>query len=175
MIAHDKEVFDVAFNPKSADIFASVGAEGSIRLFDTRSLDHSTILYETGDAQPLLRLAWNPLDNNYVACFGVDSRQVVIVDVRSAAVPVAILSDQSGGGSISSMRWAPHNSGWLAVSDSDGLKLWDVSQNVSHPAWSLPDHHQFNFNGTLQNLVWPSNAPDWIAASTATDIHLIKL
>lgn len=171
MIAHDKEVFDVAFNPKSADIFASVGAEGSIRLFDTRSLDHSTILYETGDAQPLLRLAWNPLDNNYIACFGVDSQQVVIVDVRSAAVPVAILSDHTAG--ISSMRWAPHNSGWLAVADPAGLKLWDVSQNVSQPSWALPSA---NFTqGTLQNIVWPSTAPDWLAASTATDIHLIKL
>ena len=97
------------------------------------------------------------------------------MDVRSAAVPVAILSDQSGGGPVSSMRWAPHNSGWLAVSDTAGLKLWDVSQNVSQPAWSLPDPREFNFNGPLQNLVWPTNAPDWIAASTATDVHLIKL
>ena len=89
------------------------------------------------------------------------------MDVRSAAVPVAILSDQSGGGPVSSMR--------LAVSDTAGLKLWDVSQNVSQPAWSLPDPREFNFNGPLQNLVWPTNAPDWIAASTATDVHLIKL
>ena len=171
MIAHDKEVFDVAFNPKSADIFASVGAEGSIRLFDTRSLDHSTILYETADAQPLLRLAWNPLDNNYVACFGVDSGQVIIVDVRSAAVPVAILSDHIGG--ISAMRWAPHNSGWLAVTDTAGLKLWDVSQNVNQPSWALPSSSLSQ--GTLQNLVWPSSAPDWIATSTATEIHILKL
>ena len=167
LIAHDKEVFDVAFNPKSTDIFASVGAEGSIRLFDTRALDHSTILYETTDAQPLLRLSWNPLDNNYVACFGVDSGQVIIVDVRSAAVPVAILSNHIN---ISAMHWAPHNSGWLTVSDSAGLKLWDVSQNVIQPSWALPSP-----NGTLQNLVWPSTASDWLAASTATDIHLIKL
>jgi DDB1- and CUL4-associated factor 7 len=167
LIAHDKEVFDVAFNPKSAFVFASVGAEGSIRLFDTRSLDHSTILYETTDAQPLLRLAWNPLDNNYVACFGLDSDQIIIVDVRSAAVPVAILP---GHGGISAMHWAPHNSGWLAASDKSGLKLWDVSQNVNQPGWALPAT-----TGTIQSLVWPENAPDWIAASTATDIHLIKL
>ena len=108
-----------------------------------------------------------------MSCFGVDSQQVVIVDVRSAAVPVAILADQSGSSPISSMRWAPHNSGWLAVADAAGLKLWDVSQNVALPSWSLTDQAQFN--GTLQNLVWPANAPDWIAASTATDVHLIKL
>lgn len=36
LIAHDKEVFDVAFSPTSADSFVSVGADGSLRLFDIR-------------------------------------------------------------------------------------------------------------------------------------------
>lgn len=36
LIAHDKEVFDVAFAPNRSDTFVSVGAEGSLRLFDTR-------------------------------------------------------------------------------------------------------------------------------------------
>jgi WD repeat-containing protein 68 len=135
-------------------------------LFDTRALDHSTILYETGDAQPLLRLAWNPLDNNYVACFGVDSQQVVIVDVRSAAVPVAILNGHS---SASSMNWAPHNSGWIAVSDLQGVKLWDVSQNVVQPTWHLPT------SKAVQKIVWPSSAPDWMALSTNSVIQIVKL
>lgn len=93
------------------------------------------------------------------------------MDIRSAAVPVAILSDHLGG--VSSIRWAPHNSGWIAVTDPSGLKLWDVSQNVSSPSWALPSS-SFT-QSTLQNLIWPSTAPDWIAASTATDIHIIKL
>lgn len=36
LIAHDKEVFDVAFSPISPDSFVSVGADGSLRLFDVR-------------------------------------------------------------------------------------------------------------------------------------------
>ena len=35
LIAHDKEVYDIAFQ-KGTDIFASVGADGSLRLFDLR-------------------------------------------------------------------------------------------------------------------------------------------
>ncbi|KAI8853739.1 WD40-repeat-containing domain protein [Chytridium lagenaria] len=46
LIAHDKEVFDVAF-ARGTDVFASVGADGSVRMFDLRALDHSTIIYET--------------------------------------------------------------------------------------------------------------------------------
>jgi WD repeat-containing protein 68 len=36
LIAHDKEVYDIAFNPKDAEVFASVGADGSVRMFDLR-------------------------------------------------------------------------------------------------------------------------------------------
>jgi len=36
LIAHDKEVYDVAFYTGSTDIFASVGADGSVRMFDLR-------------------------------------------------------------------------------------------------------------------------------------------
>ena len=35
LIAHDKEVYDMAF-AKGTDIFASVGADGSVRIFDLR-------------------------------------------------------------------------------------------------------------------------------------------
>eukprot|EP00599_Poterioochromonas_sp_BG-1_P013980 CAMPEP_0173164130 /NCGR_PEP_ID=MMETSP1105-20130129/20356_1 /TAXON_ID=2985 /ORGANISM="Ochromonas sp., Strain BG-1" /LENGTH=217 /DNA_ID=CAMNT_0014084365 /DNA_START=30 /DNA_END=680 /DNA_ORIENTATION=+ len=66
LIAHDKEVYDIAF-ACGKDIFGSVGADGSLRMFDLRSLEHSTILYETPDLSPLLRLAWNKQDPNYIA------------------------------------------------------------------------------------------------------------
>ncbi|GAA5916076.1 uncharacterized protein JCM6883_003075 [Sporobolomyces salmoneus] len=46
LIAHDREVYDVAWSPASREVFASVGADGSVRMFDLRSLEHSTILYE---------------------------------------------------------------------------------------------------------------------------------
>merc|ERR1719439_349262 len=58
LIAHDKEVYDIAF-ARGTDVFASVGADGSVRMFDLRSLEHSTIIYETPDLSSLLRLSWN--------------------------------------------------------------------------------------------------------------------
>lgn len=36
LIAHDRDVYDVAFTHHSPDMFASVGADGTIRLFDLR-------------------------------------------------------------------------------------------------------------------------------------------
>jgi WD repeat-containing protein 68 len=49
LIAHDKEVFDVRFCAGSVDVFVSCGADGSVRMFDLRSLEHSTIIYEPAD------------------------------------------------------------------------------------------------------------------------------
>lgn len=131
LIAHDKEVFDVACSPIRSDMFVSVGAEGSLRLFDTRyfahmhththtytysisrNLDHSTILFETRDASPLVRVAWNPTDARYIACFGLDSADVNIIDTRAPAIPVAVLGGHAAGTSVSCCRWAPHSSGHL--------------------------------------------------------------
>lgn len=81
LIAHDKEVFDVRFCAGSVDTFVSCGADGSVRMFDLRSLEHSTIIYEPSEkgdrvspanspgspqhtmsyAPPLLRLAGTSL------------------------------------------------------------------------------------------------------------------
>lgn len=81
LIAHDEEVYDITW-ARGTDIFASVGADGSVRMFDLRSLDHSTIIYETPDKKPLLRLAWNKQDPNYLATFMMDSPKAIILDVR---------------------------------------------------------------------------------------------
>jgi len=57
LIAHDKEVYDIAFSKAGGgrDMFASVGADGSVRMFDLRHLEHSTIIYEDPQHTPLLR------------------------------------------------------------------------------------------------------------------------
>ena len=58
LIAHDKEVFDVRFCAQSVDVFVSCGADGSVRMFDLRSLEHSTIIYEPSDKPD--KNGWSP-------------------------------------------------------------------------------------------------------------------
>lgn len=57
-----------------ASIF--VGADGSVRMFDLRHLEHSTIIYEDPQHTPLLRLAWNKQDPNYLATVAMDACEV---------------------------------------------------------------------------------------------------
>lgn len=46
-----QEVYDIAFSRAGGgrDMFASVGADGSVRMFDLRHLEHSTIIYEVNN------------------------------------------------------------------------------------------------------------------------------
>lgn len=95
LIAHDKEVYDIAFSRAGGgrDMFASVGADGSVRMFDLRHLEHSTIIYEDPQHTPLLRLAWNKQDPNYLATVAMDACEVIILDVRVPCTPVARLNN----------------------------------------------------------------------------------
>lgn len=81
LIAHDKEVYDIAFSRAGGgrDMFASVGADGSVRMFDLRHLEHSTIIYEDPQHRPLLRLAWNRQDPSYLATISMDACEVFYV------------------------------------------------------------------------------------------------
>jgi WD repeat-containing protein 68 len=131
LIAHDREVYDVAWLPGSTDIFVSVGADGSLRAFDLRSLEHSTILYETPapknvplptsnpsasarpPTSPLLRIAFNPSDSNYMSTFHMDGSDVQILDMRSPGQPVIELRGHQGP--INALGWGSADHPLLAT------------------------------------------------------------
>jgi len=58
------------------------GADGSVRMFDLRHLEHSTIIYEDPQHQPLLRLAWNKQDPNYLATMAMDALEVSLLSCK---------------------------------------------------------------------------------------------
>ena len=66
------------------------GADGSVRMFDLRHLEHSTIIYEDPQHQPLLRLAWNKQDPNYLATMAMDALEVAILDFSPISLPYSL-------------------------------------------------------------------------------------
>jgi len=90
LIAHDKEVFDVRFCANSVDVFVSCGADGSVRMFDLRSLEHSTIIYE-------------PSEKNNEKCKYRDSSRLVGIKAISASSP----GNMSPTTSQQTMSYAP--------------------------------------------------------------------
>ncbi|KAJ4900489.1 Protein TRANSPARENT TESTA GLABRA 1 [Raphanus sativus] len=124
LIAHDKEVHDIAWG--EARVFASVSADGSVRIFDLRDKEHSTIIYESPQPDtPLLRLAWNKQDLRYMATILMDSNKVVILDIRSPTMPVAELERHQG--SVNAIGWAPQSCKHICSGGDDAQALiWEL-------------------------------------------------
>lgn len=94
-------------------------------------MEHSTIIYEDPSRTPLLRLAWNKQDPNYLATMAMDSTEVqseivffylyqkrncktcfflkvIILDIRIPCQPVAHLNNHRA--CVNGLAWAPHSS-----------------------------------------------------------------
>ncbi|PHH65374.1 hypothetical protein CDD81_2478 [Ophiocordyceps australis] len=184
LIAHDKEVYDVRFCANSVDVFVSCGQDGSVRMFDLRSLEHSTIIYEpTGKEDrgtdnggrvspsaaqqtmtsppPLLRLATSPHDTHLLATFAVDSSTIRILDVRQPGQ--ALLELRGHTGPINCLEWSPLRRGTL-VSGADDCQVlvWDLlSSNASSTVNGTPqqDNHRtpiacWECDYEIGNLAW---------------------
>lgn len=116
LIAHDKEVYDIAWG--GPGIFASVSADGSVRVFDLRDKQHSTIIYESPQPDtPLLRLGWNKQDPRFMATILMDSCKVVILDIRYPTVPVAELERHQA--CVNAVAWAPHSACHICTAGDD--------------------------------------------------------
>ena len=74
-------MYDISFSP-NVHVFGSVGADGSARQFDLRNLEHSTVLYETANATPILKICLNKLDINQVAVIAMDNNFITVLDTR---------------------------------------------------------------------------------------------
>ncbi|KAI3635548.1 hypothetical protein MIR68_006186 [Amoeboaphelidium protococcarum] len=153
LIAHDREVYDLAFSSFNPEVFASVGADGSMRMFDLRNLEHSNILYETVDQSPLLRLCWNKLDSNLIATFQHGSSgAVVVVDIRMPATAYCELSH--------GINLVPKGQMMHQTSDSVGNQhhqhqQYKRQQNVNGIEWSAGVAHNLCSVGQDgQALVW---------------------
>ncbi|CCC70999.1 hypothetical protein NCAS_0G01120 [Naumovozyma castellii] len=135
LIAHDSEVYDVRFLTQSTQLFASCGGDGSVRVFDLRSLAHSTIIYEppVSDLNPdtsqfaLLRLEPSPHDPNVMATFAADSNKILILDMRNPESPLMILEGHSA--SVNQIKWHPIKRNVLLSGGDDCQVLyWDLNK-----------------------------------------------
>ncbi|OLL23302.1 DDB1 and CUL4-associated factor 7 [Neolecta irregularis DAH-3] len=151
LIAHDREVFDVGFLYGSTDIFASVGSDGSVRMFDLRALEHSTIIYEGVNPAPLLRLSMNPRDANFIATFHADSSSIQILDIRNPGVSFLELTAHVGN--VNCISWQPDSRTVLASGGDDcQILIWDVEKDAGFPkkeptlSWSS--------DWEINNLAW---------------------
>ena len=170
LIAHDKEVYDIAF-ACGRHVFGTVGADGSLRIFDLRSLDRSTILYETPKLTPLLRLAWNKQDSNYLATIQADSNKAIILDIRVPSVPVAELDGHRAA--INGIAWAPHSAYHICTcSDDKQALIWDMTATptvIEEPILA------YSAGGEINQVQWSASHKDWVGIAYNDEVQILRV
>lgn len=201
LIAHDREVFDVTFTAGSVDVFASVGADGSVRLFDLRALEHSTIIYESpsvgrtphsgrspagvkkggsspsgSSPAPLLRLSACERDENLLATFHVDSNVIQVLDIRQPGSPILELDAHVA--SVNAVQWSPQSRNLLASAGDDSqVLIWDCNAPVESSNGSSRLREPalaWTADSEVNNISWGPGG-DRVAATLGKIVQALKI
>ena len=178
LIAHDREVYDFAWG--GAGVFASVSADASVRVFDLRDKDHSTIIYESPNSDtPLLRLAWNRQDPRYLATIALDSPKTLVLDIRFPTAPVAELGRHTAA--VNAITWAPHSPQHLCTAADDATAvIWDLSGLPQTPGQApvgpgLEPILAYNAGSEVNQLQWSVAQPEWVSVCFANKTQILRV
>jgi WD repeat-containing protein 68 len=173
LIAHDKEVYDIAWG--GPEVFASVSADGSVRVFDLRDKDHSTIIYESPTPDtPLLRLGWNKQNPRYMATMEMDSSKVVVLDIRFPTLPVEELRRHTAP--VNTIAWAPHSSSHICTAGDDSQALiWDLSSMSQPSDGGIDPILAYGAGAEISQLQWSATQPDWIGIAFGKSLQILRV
>lgn len=123
MITHDKEVFDVDFCPDGNN-FVTVGADSTARLFDTRNLTESSIIYD--HEEPLIWIGWNNSSTSHIlAITSLTGKDIILIDIWQPILPVSKLSFHKEP--VYNLVWSPDSPFLLcSISGDKHAYLWNV-------------------------------------------------
>lgn len=179
-ITQDQEAYDVSFSKHGSgrEVFVTVGGNGTVKLFDLRGSGASTTLHEKDcllmpgfTNKALVRVACNKQDSNLVATFGINSNDILILDVRRPGTPLVTLESHTGN--LNSISWAPHSAHHLCSASEDCQALiWELSKlpkPVDEPLLV------YKANGSINAISWSASHPDWIGIGYRDYLELLRV
>lgn len=175
LVAHDKEVYDISYG--APQVFASVSGDGSLRVFDLRDKERSTIVYENSSpGTPLLRLEWNKADPRFMATIGMDSNKVVILDIRFPTTPLMELKKHKE--SVNAISWESRIGRQLcSVGDDSRALMWEVvSPNIRQDIDADMDPMMwYGSTAEINQVRWSLVDSDWVAITFLSKLQLLKV
>lgn len=169
-IAHDKEVYDISLGPDEFT-FMTTGADGSLRLFDTRQTDSCNILFETPDQTPMTLINWNLINPNFIIAGVLDKNEIYIIDQRNNNTPYAILKDHTNV--VNNAIWAPKSSTNLcSVSDDKTALIWDIHTETSKQEESIMS---YTAQGEIENVFWGDYSQEWIGITYGNSSEILRI
>jgi WD repeat-containing protein 68 len=170
IIAHDKEVFDISLGPDEFT-FMSTGADGSVRLFDSRSVNSSSIIFETRDKSPMTRLKWNLVNPNFILTVIVDKNEIYILDQRKLTSPYAILKVHTNV--VNNAIWAPEsNTNLISVSDDKSALLWDIYCDSERPEEYIM---KYIAQSEIENVSWGNKTQNWVGIIDGNQAEILRI
>jgi WD repeat-containing protein 68 len=170
IIAHDKEVYDISLG-QDEFTFMSTGADGSVRLFDSRTANSSSIIFETRDESPMIRLKWNSVNPNFILTVIVDKNEIYILDQRKLTSPYAILKVHTNV--VNNAIWAPQsNSNLISVSDDKTALLWDVYCDSDQPEEYFM---KYDADFEIENVAWGELTQNWVGIIDGNQVEILRI
>ncbi|XP_068308927.1 WD repeat-containing protein LWD2-like [Pyrus communis] len=175
LVAHDKEVYDISWG--GFNVFASASGDGTVRVFDLRNKERSTIVYENPTQErSLLRLEWNKHDPRFIATVGMDSNKVVILDIRFPTSPLMELKKH--GASVNAISWSPGKGHQLcSVSDDSRALIWDVVRHgfQSNGGGDAEPDMWYGTAAQINQVRWSALELNWIGIGFLNKLQLLKV
>eukprot|EP00920_Eleutheroschizon_duboscqi_P015794 GHVT01037120.1.p1 GENE.GHVT01037120.1~~GHVT01037120.1.p1 ORF type:complete len:563 (-),score=159.92 GHVT01037120.1:643-2331(-) len=163
-------------------IFASASVDRSIKVWDTRSTNQSTINIIDGHADDVNVIAWNPVQEELLLSGG-DDGCTAVWDMRHTEAPVAKINFHKKG--ITSLDWHPTDEATFACSSRDNsISFWDLSvepedslaAQADLPQPHFPDQLMFHHHGQtdITELKFHPQIPGVIISTAIDGFNIFK-
>lgn len=170
LIAHDSEVLDIAFSYHDENIFITAGADGSIRQFDLRCLEHSTILYECRQKEPFTKVSWNSINQDQFSAISDKKDSIYVISIPITDKKKKELTAHSS--TVNSFAWAPNSQSVLCTVGEDGYAyIWDMESDNGIMGPEL----QYNAQKPIKNVSWSKANKKWIGIVYDNNLKLLNL
>ncbi|KAJ3269153.1 Histone-binding protein rbbp4 [Terramyces sp. JEL0728] len=171
---HTAWVEDVSWSPLISSIFASVGDDKKLMIWDTRSTSTTKANHSIeAHLAEINCVSFNP-KNEHILATGSADKTVALWDMRN--LKHRLHTFESHQDEILQLSWSPHNETILASSSGDRrLNIWDLSrigeEQSPEDAEDGPPELLFVHGGhtnKISDFSWNPNDP-WVICSVAED------
>ncbi|ORZ24799.1 WD40-repeat-containing domain protein [Lobosporangium transversale] len=171
---HTAVVEDVAWHALHDSLFASVGDDQRMLIWDTRSTSSDKPVHNIhAHVAEVNCVAFSP-SSEFILATGSGDRTVGLWDLRN--LKIKLHSFESHQDEILQLAWSPHNETILASAGGDRrINIWDLSrigeEQTAEDAEDGPPELLFVHGGhtnKVSDFSWNMNEP-WVIASTAED------
>ena len=130
----------------------STGADGSVRLFDSRQANSSSIIFETRDESPMTRLKWNLVNPNFILTVIVDKNEIYILDQRKLSAPYGILK--------------------VHTNVVKSALLWDIYCDSKKPEEFIM---KYEAEYEIENVAWGDVTQNWIGIIDGNQAEILRI